>query len=189
METSMTIESFFLNDYVKLKEENNELKQEIYNYNDQIINAEVDCGFTDLHSPITLVLVEIENSHYSLFQSNDSEFKAYTSQELQELLNMSDADLEKKLKTTHHSFYARNLLTIKTKKFPFTLKFKSYKGEVVYAYDPDGHRTELIDFANKPAVDQWVEVEFKQQSIEYALQMFREAVTERIDELNIESEQ
>lgn len=186
MEEPLTIESFFLADYAKVKARNEELENEIREAKAKYDSELPETGFVDLRTPINLVRVEAERGSYSLFDSNNAPMKDFTTEQLQCLIDLDDETLLEKTRNMSTG-YSGHVIDIQEKKFPFTVEFKSYKGNKVYAYDPDSYDTDLIRFLDSEAsIGDWVVSDFKQECISDALEKVRETLQERIEKLEAE---
>lgn len=182
----LTIESFFLNDYAKVKEEKERLEGELLELKERQLKMEqVTDGFTDLKTPIKLVYVDTNLSRYYLF-GDSCPLRDKTAEQLHELISKDWKELAEYLTELKVSSYSK-ALEVKERRFPFTLKFNTYKGTKVFAYDPDYDEDGLITFKDDSAyIDCWVVSEFKAECIRYAVERFIEEARERI--VDIESE-
>lgn len=189
MTEPLTIESFFLSDYAKVKARNEELENEIREAKEKY-NAQLpETGFVDLRTQINLVRVDTECSDYRLFKMSDAPLKDLNSEQLKNLLEMDNDRLLEKMKNVKSS-YCGYAIEVKEKKFPFTVKFSSYKGTKIYAYDPDYNNDELVEFLDSEAgLDCWVVSDLKEECIRYALEEVREKLKGRIEELESRSQE
>lgn len=189
MTEPLTIEGFFLADYAKVKARNEELENEIREARAKYEAQLPDTGFVDLRTPINLVKVSTERGKYSLFESSDAPMKDLTKGQLRSLIDMDDDALLEKMRKTGTG-YCGHVIDINEKKFPFTVRFSSYKGSRVYAYDPDKNRTDLIEFSDSEAdTECWVVSDFKHECIRHALEKVRETLQERIEKLESDKSQ
>lgn len=179
-----TIESFFLRDYEKLREENEALRENVNKLEEQI---NVDEGFRDLHAPINMVKITTDVDSYDFFRRDCAAFKDKSVDELKAIIGMSDAELLKLLERTKVTSYGTNAITITEKTFPFTAQFKTYKGTREYAYDPDKDVCKLVPIVYEVDVDRWVVSDIKFDVIRYALEEARNTIREHIVEINEDS--
>ena len=182
---NLTIESFFIDEYKKIQEENKKLKEELYELKETQCSIEQPVtadGFTDLKTSIKLIYVDTNISSYYLFK-NDSPLHNKTVKELQELIIKSDEEIVEYLTKLNATSYSK-ALSIREKTFPFTLKFTTYKGTQTFAYDPDYDDDSLIKLIDDKAnTNCWVVSKFKDECIRYAVEKFIEEVNDRIEEL------
>lgn len=183
MNEPLTIESFFLADYAKVKARNEELENEIREAKDKY-NAQLpEAGFVDLRTPINLIRVDTESSEYRLFESSDAPMKDATIDRLKSMIEMDDDALLEKMQETRAG-YSGHVIDITEKKFPFTVMFTSYKGKRVYAYDPDHNSDSLIKFSDSEAgIECWVVSDLRQECTKYALEAVRETLQKRIEKI------
>lgn len=183
MNEPLTIESFFLADYAKVKARNKELENEIREVKSKYDAQLPETGFVDLRTPITLIKVDTECSYYRLFEMSDAPMKDLTLRKIQILYDMDDDALLEKMQKTNTG-YCSHAIDIKEKRFPFTVRFQSYKGSHIYAYDPDYNDDALVSFLDSEAdTNNWVVSDLKKECIRYALEEVRESLQERIGKL------
>ena len=180
----LTLESFFLKDYADMRNRNEALEKENAELKKEIEESENENGFEDLRMPIKLIYVDTTISKYSLFEGSYSPLKDATVEELRELIAKNYSELEEILEGLDVSSYGTKALKIHERTFPFTLRFKTYKGVKIFAYDPDYDNDQLIIFLDKiAAVDEWVTADFKEEAIRIAIDNFIEVVERRIETL------
>lgn len=180
---NLTIESFFLNDYAKVKEEKEQLEKELLELKEKQFKAEqITDGFVDLNTPINLVYVDTEISTYRLF-NDECPLCNKTAEQLRGLISKEREEIAEYLTKLKVSSYSK-ALEIKARRFPFTVKFSTYKGSKVFAYDPDYDDDGLVKFEDASVdTNTWVVSEFKNECIRYAVEEFIETVNERIEQL------
>lgn len=184
---NLTIESFFLNDYAKIKEEKENLEKELFELKEHVYKTEqMSEGFVDLKTPIKLIYIDVNLSNYKLF-GDDGSLCDKTIEQLQEIISKSQEEIAEYLTNLKVYSYSK-ALNIKERNFPFTLKFTTYKGTEIFAYDPDYEDNRLIKFKNDAAINCWVVADFKDECIRYAVKNFIEFVNERINELRAENQ-
>lgn len=185
---NLTIENFFLNDYAKVKEKKERLEEELLELKERQLKMEqVTDGFTDLKTPIKLVYVDTNLSRYYLF-GDSCPLRDKTAEQLRELISKDWKELAEYLTELKTSSYSK-ALEVKERRFPFTLKFTTYKGIKVFAYDPDYSDEDLVKFCDDGAyIDCWVVSDFKDECIRYAVEKFTDEARERIAELESEDD-
>lgn len=188
MNNNMTIESFFLNDYAKVKEEKEQLEKQLFEIKEHQLKVKNQSdGFKDLHTKINLVYVDT-NIYYSRLFGTDGKLQNETVEKLRELISKDYKEIANYLISLKSGSYW-NVLEIKERTFPFTLEFTTYKGSKIFAYDPDYDDDSLIKFSDsKASINQWVISDLKEECIRLAVESFIEEVNERIHDLETESE-
>lgn len=197
--TSVTIEQFFLDEYKKTRAENDELKAKVADLEkkiDQIVSGNPDGGFNDLGHSVNLVKVTFNGSSYSIFREDSdgkNRWAMLSVDELKALLDMSDDDLLEYAKDNpYRTYYSSNeyIISIESRKFPFTVSFHTYKGTDTFAYDPDYGSTSLIEYVgDKGTLNEWALNDLLDEGIELAVEKLREIIVERIGDLEVTTEE
>lgn len=182
----LTIESFFLADYQRVKARNEELQREIEEVRRKYDEDNPNGGFRDLHATIEMVSVSTEFSDYSLFKASEAPLLAKTRDELSAIVALDDQALAEWASKTRVR-YGGKIVSVDRKVFPFTVEFSSYRGERRYAYDPDGSSRELIEIRDEADTGSWVPSEFEGESVSMALSDLRDVLRGRIEALDAES--
>lgn len=180
-EQCMTIEGFFLADYARVKERNEELERQMREDERRFDESMPESGFVDLREPVDMVMVEGDSSNYNLFRSNDAPFKDAEASELREIAAMDDERLSNVL--AKKSTWKGKTLKVERKRFPFTVEFRSYKGARRYAYDPDGDETQLVEIRDSPETGCWIAEGYEAEALGAYLASFRDVLKSRIAEL------
>lgn len=175
-----TIEAFFLADYQRIKEENDALKAQINEYKMQEVAEMAEGGFTDLGKKVEAVYYEVLPS-YRLFGSNAT-WGEFDAEKLRALLGLDDNTLFDKAAETKAT-YSDRVAKRRSKTFPFSVAFSSYKGRNEYAYDPDKDKTNLVEVEMLPDTNRWVLALHDKDSKTLAVEEIREMIRERIEEL------
>lgn len=178
----MTIESFFLADYARVKERNEELERQMREAERRFDESMSESGFVDLREPVEMVRVCGELSNYDLFSSSDAPFKDAEAFDLREIAAMGDRRLSNMLMEKRSKWNGR-VLEVERKRFPFTVEFRSYKGAKRYAYDPDGDETQLVEICDSPETGCWIAEYYETEALESYLASFRDVLESRIAEL------
>lgn len=181
MTENMTIESFFLADYQRLKNENDELKAQIHEHELEKITSTSDCGFTDLGRKTEAFRCEVASS-YSAFDKEASWGKLG----IEELNALAEKKTEAILEEAEEARQRWSGVVYSEEKrtFPFTVKFVTYKGERQYAYDPDYGRTSLVEIYEESGTSCWVNARLEAECRAIAAEEIREMIRDRIDQLN-----
>lgn len=179
MSEIITIESFFIEEYNRLRNENNDLRDTIAEYEQQLNASTDDGGFTDLGKKVAAVKYEV-NSPYSVFSYD---LKNLTVEQLEKIAEKDDEQLWEWASSTSIGSYYGKVAKRETHTYPFSVRFKTYKEDRIYAYDPDKSRTDLIEVAETADTGQWVDIKLDLQCKELALDEIRELVSERIEKL------
>lgn len=181
MSENMTIESFFLADYQRLKNENDELKAQIQEYELEKTASTSDCGFTDLGKKTEAIICDVASS-YSSF-GNDSTWGKLDVEQLANLAEMEDEALLEKAKTANQRWGGK-VYEEEKRTFPFTVEFATYKGRNRYAYDPDKHRTDLVIVEEEADTNSYVNASLEAECRAIAAEEIREMIRDRINQLN-----
>lgn len=181
MTENMTIESFFLADYQRLKKENDELKEQIKEHELEKITNTSDCGFTDLGRKTEAIMCNVATS-YSSFDKETTWGKLDVEQ-LENLAGKEDEALLEKAKTACQRWGGK-VYEEEKRTFPFTVEFATYKGRNRYAYDPDKKRTELVIVSEEADTNSYVNARLEAECRAIAAEEIREMIRDRIDELN-----
>ena len=181
MTENITIESFFIADYKRLKKENDELKARIHDQELEKAASTSDCGFTDLGRKTEAFRCEVASS-YSAFDKEASWGKLGI-EELNALSEKkTEAILEEAKAARQH--WSGVVYSEEKRTFPFTVNFVTYKGGRQYAYDPDYNRTSLVEIGKEPGTGCWVNARLEADCREIAAEEIREMIHDRIDQLN-----
>lgn len=183
MTEHMTIESFFLADYERLRNENKNLKAKLEIAEGRLAK---DGGFSDLGKKVDVVNYHV-NSSYSVFSSS-GKLHHLTVEELKEIAEKSNDDLWKWAAKTDIGSYYGKVATSEARVFPFSVSFTSYKGTFEYAYDPDKSRQELVAVEDEPCLDCWVQANLDDGCKVLAIAEVRDIIEERIAKLEKEQE-
>lgn len=186
MSENMTIESFFLADYQRLKKENDELKATIQEHELEKIASTSDCGFTDLGKKIEAVWCECSDS-YSAFGSNAT-WENLDTEELSNLIKKDDDALLEEAKEARLR-WSGVVYEEKKRTFPFTVAFATYKGRKRYAYDPDYGRTNLVEIDEESGTCRWVNARLEEDCRREAAAEIRDMLLDRIEELKKKEEE
>lgn len=127
---NMTIESFFLADYQKLRRENEHLRQEIA---EQKRENSSQYGVFDLGEGADMVKVSAESSYY---YTGDYSLKNYTSEEVESILDKSDDELMNWAETFNLGDWSGKPIKIEKKRYRFTVRVVDMDGSKIYAFDP-----------------------------------------------------
>lgn len=188
MTTHQTIESFFLADYERLREENERLNEIISEMELSRVATESGTGFTDLGKKVEAVKYTLKSS-YEMFGYSSSRIKDYTVEQLEKILNKNDVELFDWASKTDAGGYYGKVIRKETHTFPFSVLFGTYKGTYIYAYDPDKYKTSLVNVHDKACEDDWVKASLDEDCKALVIDLLREAITERIEELKKQEEE
>lgn len=180
MSENMTIESFFLADYQRLKKENDELKATIQEHELEKIASTSDCGFTDIGKKTRAVRCEVASSYYAF--DDETTWGKFDAEQLAALAKKEDEALLEEAKKTRKK-WGGNVYEEKNHTFPFTVRFSSYKERSTYAYDPDKSKTELFAVKEEADIDCWVNAMLENECRELAAGSIRDMILDRIEEL------
>lgn len=180
MSENMTIESFFIAEYRRMKNENDILKDA----NDALhreLEKTSDCGLTDLGMKTEAIRCNVASS-YSAFGDGAAWGKLDT-EELANLIENGDDAILEEAKTAKKLWDGRVYEEEKIT-FPFTFEFSTYKGRNRYAYDPDRDKTELVIVSEDADTNSYVNANLEAECRAIAAEEIREMIRDRIDELN-----
>lgn len=181
-----TIEQFFVQDYIKLRELCDRQRDELNKL--RIDQKSEQCeigGFVDLHTSVNLIYINTHMSSYYLFDK-DSPLKDADADLLRDLCNKPQNELVEYLKKLKVSSYT-TALSVVEHKFPFTLQFATYKELKTFAYDPDYDDDALFEILDHSIdTDCWVVTDLKDNLFRLAVGEFKETVKERIKKLESE---
>lgn len=186
MSENMTIESFFLADYQRLKKENDELKATIQKNDMEKVARASDFGFSDLRKKTRAVRCEVTSSYYAF--DNETTWGKFDAEQLAALAEKEDEALLEEAKKTRRK-WGGNVYEEKNHTFPFTVRFSSYKECSTYAYDPDKSKTDLFDVKEEADTDCWVNARLENECRALAAGSIRDMILDRIEELKIKEQQ
>ena len=185
-----TIESFFLADYERLREENDNLRDTVRNLTEEK-NSLLDSkntsiqGFFDHNTSVELVMVIDNFSINELFKYDYSPFNGWSPDLIKEkLLSLDDSQLLDVLKHSSVSSYCtRKAIEVKKKVFPFTVNFRTYKDSFEFAYDPDDDITELVEIDYDIGFNRWVISDLEQELLRSAVDTARDNISKHMNDL------
>lgn len=185
MTENMTIESFFLADYQRLKKENDELKATIQEHELEKIASTSDCGFTDLGKKVEAIRCEVAGSYCTF--DDEATWGNLDTKKLTSLIEKEDDALLEEARRTKQR-WGGFVYEEEKRIFPFTVEFASYKGRRRYAYDPDYGRTTLVEVDEKSGTGRWVNARLEENCRREAAEAIRDTLRGRIEELNKDAE-
>lgn len=172
-----TIEDFFIKEYERVVAENNELKKQL----SDLESSGETFGVFDLHQPKELVRVDVEGSSYFWKETGLSK------KQLNELLSLGKDDLVEKCKKIKRkeTYFSGAALKIEEKRYRYSISVRDMDGKHEYAFD-DTNSPDLVDLASAPELSDWVEARYLDQILSIAASELREAISDRIEEIEQE---
>ena len=137
--TDMTLEGFFLADYQRLRDENEELKAKL----GEVVTVPDEYGCFDLKRTFDAVKVDVESS----YRLSDPDY-GYTSDMLEEALKMVGDKFWRwcTTKKSGKSYYSSWPISIEYHKFQYTLRFRETRCDITLVTDgQEGDTLYLID--------------------------------------------
>lgn len=181
--SSMTIEGFFLADYVKkselveqLEKKVRELQCELDSYSDQY-------GVTDLHKKTQVVRYDVVSTY-----TIKNYFK-FTKDELESAISLDDEqfyDFALKCKPKKDNYNSDRLIKRTETTYLYTIHVKESRTEYDAYFDGAGGYVKKI--ANEAGIDCEVPLEFDAQSKKYAIDYVRESLQEELERIEGEDE-
>lgn len=178
-----TIEGFFLADYMRQREEIEDLRRRVEEYEGR---EEVSgYGCFDLHRVTACVRVNAASSY------NYRREGMFTAEEIEGILAMDGADFSEWCTQTRYvkgstSYYDKlTPISVEEHAFQYTLRFVESRSDKTLVTDGTANRT-LIDLPDGPVVDCWVPTEYADESVKMAEDMARERLTEALSSLREE---
>ena len=178
--TDMTLEGFFLADYQRLRNENEELKAKL----GEVVTVPDEYGCFDLKRTFEAVEVDLDSS-YKLY---DQDY-GYTSEMLEKALKMDNDEFWKWCCTTRHgkSYWDSTPVTVKRHRFQYTLRFRETRSDVTLVTDGLSGKElyDVTDCDGEDSIGCWQSVDrldyikriamkLTRGNIEYALPRLRE---------------
>lgn len=167
---SDNLAEFFIRKYEELEEEVRDLRETYCK----------DEGFSDFGCATYAVRCSVLDRH-GMF-SPLSNWGEYGIEDLEELLLMTDAELLEEAKAPC-DFKGYEIIKMITRRFPFTVKFESYKGQRFFGYDPDEDAHQLHEITSDETFDSWAWRSKGKALEEHAVKVVREGIAERIEKL------
>lgn len=169
-----TIEDFFIKEYERVVAENNELKKRI----GEIEGNNETFGVFDLHQSKELVCVDVEAITYFWEKTGLSK------EQLIDLANLSKDDFIKKCKKIKDgdSYYSSPALSVEEARYRYSISVRDMDGVHEFAFD-NTKNPDLISLSRKPELENWVEAQHLDQLLSIAASELREAISERIEQL------
>ena len=127
--SSMTLEGFFLQDYTRLREENEILRKQIADAKKENSSR---YGVFDLCEPVDLVKVSVQSDYVF---TGDYGLEKYSADEVQAILDQPAEDF-KRWATTFNLYYNNRPIEIERKRYAFSVRVVDMDGERVFAFDP-----------------------------------------------------
>ena len=127
---SMTLESFFLADYQRMRQENDELRQEIA---EQRRESSKQYGVFDLNGPVEMVIVKTAPYYY---YTGDYALKDYTADEIEDIHDKTSDELLKWAKSFDFGPYMSRPIEITEQRYRFSIEVADMDGVKRYAFDP-----------------------------------------------------
>lgn len=172
-----TIEDFFIKEYERVVAENNKLKNQLSKFE----NSDKTFGVFDLNQQKELVRVDVEGSSYFWKETGLSK------KQLSELLSLGKDDLVEKCKKIKRkeTYFSGAALKINEERYRYSISVCDMDGTHEYAFD-NTKSPHLIDLRSEPDLSVWVEACYLDQVLSLAVQQLREAISERIEEIEQE---
>lgn len=180
---NMTIEGFFLADYVKkserveqLEEKVRELQNELHGYCDQY-------GVTDLHKKTQVVRYDVAGS-YTI-----RNYYQFTKEELENAIALDDEqlyDFALKCKPKKDSYSTDNLIKRSETTYMYTVHVKESRTEYDAYFDGAGGYIKKI--ATEAGIDCEVPLEFDARSKKYAIDYIRETLQDELERIEDKNE-
>ena len=125
----MTLEQFFLADYEKLKEENEQLKRKIADFSN-----ESEYGVKDLNNPVELIKISTPTFYY--YQESKL-LKSMSDEEIEGIISKGFEDFVKWAKSFSIGAYdTYSVIKEETKRYRYTIEVFDMDGKTKYAFDP-----------------------------------------------------
>lgn len=172
-----TLEQYFIEDYKRLKEENDELKARVSQYEANAGNH--DYGITDLHQRYQAVRGSSTSSYYLKKELSDG---YATVDEWEEWLALSDAALFEKLEGTYlKCTYSEPYIEFEEHEFQYTLFVKESRTELT-VFSDGKQDSQLMKDYDDVCMKEWIRASLKDQLIEVIMSCIREDMQEAIDD-------
>ena len=180
MTENMTIESFFVADYQRLKKENDILKDANDALHRELEKNTSDCGFIDIGRKTEAIRCNVATSYYAF--DKETTWGKLDAEQLENLAGKEDEALLEKAKTAYKRWGGK-VYEEEKRAFPFTVEFATYKGRNRYAYDPDKNRTELVVVSEEADTNSYVNARLEAECRAIAAEEIREMIRDRIEDL------
>lgn len=172
-----TLEQYFIEDYKRLKEENDELKARVSQYEANAVNREY--GITDLHQRCQAVRGSSTSSYYLKKELRGGHA---TVDEWEEWLTLGDAELFEKLKNADlKCTYSEPYIRFEEHEFQYTLFVKESRTEWT-AFSDGKEDSRLMKVSDDVCMEKWVRASLKDQLIGVIISCIREDMQEAIDD-------
>lgn len=175
---SMTLEGIFLQDYARLREENESLRQQIAEAKKANSGR---YGVFDLGEPVDMVKVSVQSPYvfsggYGMENLSADEVEA---------IRDSPADDFKKWATTFNIYYGDNPVKIERKRYAFSVRVVDMDGERCFAFDPRKNESlvllgECEDFM-ADNLDAFMPADMEDELVNAALQEVRELLEKTVE--------
>lgn len=175
-----TIEDFFIKEYERVVAENNELKAA-----QRKIDVESPYGITDLHEPVEMVLISIEDSTYFWEKTK------LTQKQLNSLLELSDDEFFEKMKEVKRpDWTSGRALKVSQERYRYSILISDLDGSHRYAID-NTKPVQLIPLdirldENSRDYGAYYELRHYEQLKKQAISDLREAIRNRIEAIEKE---
>ena len=127
---SMTLEGFFLADYQRMRQENDELRKKIEDHERE---GKSRYGVFDLGDGINMVKVEVKSSYYF---AGDYGLKDYTAEQVNEIRDKTSDELLEWAETFKISDWSGRPIEITEKHYRYSVRIVDMDGSKRYAFDP-----------------------------------------------------
>ena len=145
---SMTLEGFFLADYQRMRQENDELRQQIAELSREDSSR---YGVFDLGEPVDMVKVEVKSCYYF---TGDYGLKDYTAEQVDSIRAKTNEELMNWAETFKIGDWSGTAIQVTEKRYRFSVRVTDMDGSKRYAFDPrhscavvslDDQETEMVD--------------------------------------------
>lgn len=181
--SSMTIEGFFLADYMKQKDKIEELEDKVRYLQNELDRYYDQYGVTDLHTKTQVVRYDVVSSY-----TIKNYFK-FTKDELEKAISLDDEqfyDFALNCKPKKDNYSTDRLIRRTETTYLYTVHVKESRTEYDAYFDGAGGYVKKI--ANEAGIDCEVPLEFDAQSKKYAIDYVRESLQEELERIEGEDE-
>lgn len=168
----LTIEGFFLRDYQRIRQRNEELKLMVDEYAEQLRGD----NMYGLHcQQVDTEVVKIGVAGVYRIKNKDSPWNSI--EKINAMLKLDDDALYQEALKSRDGNYGSWFISYEKKKFEFLIRANNIEHETFYLYSFDNGRS-LVDFCDEAALECWCLAELEDECRDLAIKELRENMQE-----------